>query len=192
MEGRQEAIRLFPLPGLPTMIILGYLYTGAKKTISPQFVKIDFRLFLPIFLLYFPQPQQHIPNRPGTKFNLVPNKTSVGHSTCPSQYPPPYFCNPSAFVILEKVGLIGLTVSFSKKCLSKNFFTKFFQLFMASYLSFLSYLLFIGKHIIMENNHKRTSKSPSPETRQKISRTLQGRPKSQNTKDRISSSLKDY
>jgi len=95
-------------------------------------------------------------------------------------------------VILEEVGLVGLSVSFSKNAFPKNFSPSFFQLFKASYLSFLSYLLFIGKHIIMENNYKRTSKSPSPETRQKISKTLQGRPKSQNTKDRISSSLKDY
>lgn len=45
----------------------------------------------------------------------------------------------------------------------------------------------------MENtNYKRTSKSPSPETRQKISQSLKGRMKSDVTKGRISSSLKNY
>lgn len=45
----------------------------------------------------------------------------------------------------------------------------------------------------MENtNYKRTSKSPSPETRQKISQSLKGRMKSDITKGRISDSLKQY
>lgn len=41
-------------------------------------------------------------------------------------------------------------------------------------------------------NYKRTSKSPSPETRQKISQSLKGRLKSDITKGRISTSLKNY
>ena len=45
---------------------------------------------------------------------------------------------------------------------------------------------------MMENNYKRTSKSPSPETRQKISQSLKGRMKSDITKSRISDSLKQY
>lgn len=44
----------------------------------------------------------------------------------------------------------------------------------------------------MENNYKRTSKSPSPETRQKISQSLKGRMKSDITKSKISNSLKNY
>ena len=44
----------------------------------------------------------------------------------------------------------------------------------------------------MENNYKRTSKSPSPETRQKISQSLKGRMKSDITKSKISDSLKQY
>lgn len=63
------------------IIILGYLYTGAKKTISPQFVNFDFRLFLSKIVLYFPQPQHHKPHHSGTKFNLVQIESSVGHPT---------------------------------------------------------------------------------------------------------------
>lgn len=44
----------------------------------------------------------------------------------------------------------------------------------------------------MENNYKRTSKSPSPETRLKISQSLKGRMKSDITKSKISDSLKQY
>ena len=40
--------------------------------------------------------------------------------------------------------------------------------------------------------YKRTSKSPSQETRQKLSDALRGKPKSTQTKERISQSLQAY
>lgn len=40
--------------------------------------------------------------------------------------------------------------------------------------------------------YKRTSKTPSPETRQKLSDALRGKPKSTQTKEKISQSLQAY
>ena len=40
--------------------------------------------------------------------------------------------------------------------------------------------------------YKRTSKTPSPETRQKLSNALRGKPKSTQTKELISRSLQAY
>ena len=84
-------------------------------------------LFLSIYLLYFPQPQQHIPHRSGTKFNLVQIKSSVGHPTYPSQ--PTFKSNPSAFVILKEVGIVGLYSFFLKMGFPKNFSPNFFNFF---------------------------------------------------------------
>lgn len=96
---------------------------------------------------------------------------------------------------------------FPKSPFQKIFTQNFYYFFLAPYhvllvFSALYDYLFRNKVLIMENianqqaqqpfKYKRTSKTPSPETRQKLSNALKGKPKSSETKERISQSLHAY
>lgn len=147
--------------------------------------------FLSIISLYSSEFQPFQSIRLGTKYILPQHPSNRWIREIPHSQPT-CFCKRPAFQFFKEVGMIGHTVSFCRWASRKIFPQDFFNFSRASYHIFHSYDYLLENAMIMENNYKRTSKSPSPETRQRISASLKGKPKSDITKGRISSSLKNY